>query len=207
MADTGQNAKVQEIRTRKYLATIHLLPDLRQKKAKEYLQVILTFTALIVAAIFAINPTLTTISDLQRQLSDAKDVDQQLQTKISHLSQLNVQYNILQPTLPLIYAAIPQTAEAHQLLAEMQGVLGLHHLTLNTISAIPTQAADATSATVHELTVQITADGNYQDLRDFLNDVITIQRILVPQSIIISKTEANKTTLQLSLSGNAYYFK
>lgn len=206
MAEPVQNSKIQEIRTRKYLATIHLLPDLRKKKSKEYLQVIFTFVALIIAAVFAINPTLTTISDLQREVSDANDVNQQLQTKINHLSQLNVQYNGLQTILPQIFETIPRTDEAHMFLAEMQGVLGLHHLTLTNIAANPAAATDSTNPAINVVSIQVTASGSYQDIRDFLSDVVTIQRIFTPQTIIISKVE-NKAGLLLTLNGNVYYFK
>ena len=68
----------------KYL--IALLPRLREKKIQTFTTLALTLITFTVFSVFAISPTLGTITDLQKQISDSQFVNQQLQTKITALS-------------------------------------------------------------------------------------------------------------------------
>lgn len=203
-----QTKRLQELHRQKYLANIRLLPDLQQKRAKEYFQVILTFVALIFAVVFAINPTLTTIANLNQQISTAKQVDGELQTKINNLSHLNLQYNSLQSELPNIYAAIPQTEEAQLLLAELQSIAQSHNLSIISVNAQIDPHQSATD--VKTLDFSISANGSYTNVRGFLNDNIHFQRIILPISISLNKTSTDSTSnssdsVNMIFNGNAYY--
>ena len=79
----------------KYREYLKLLPNMQQDTPQSFVTLLLTFAALSFFGIFAINPTLTTIADLKKQLADDTAVDQQLKTKISNLSSLQQQYNQL----------------------------------------------------------------------------------------------------------------
>ena len=67
----------------KYREYLKLLPNLQQEHAQSLLTLILTFAALCFFGIFAINPTLTTIADLEKQVADDRQVNQELTTKIA----------------------------------------------------------------------------------------------------------------------------
>src|SRR5580700_7871794 len=112
----------------KYREYLKLLPNLRQEQAQSLLMLILTFAALSFFGIFAINPTLSTIFDLQKQLSDDTLVNQQLQTKIDNLSALEQQYNELGTNLTNIYSAVPQNPEASLLSAQIAALVQKHNL-------------------------------------------------------------------------------
>jgi len=198
-----QKTKIQDIHRRKYFAAITLLPELQQQRAKEYFQIIITFAALIVAIVFAIEPTLTTIVQLNKEVSDAKQVNSALQTKITALSQLNIQYNQLQPILPQIYTAIPQTEEAQSLAMQIQALAFEHNVvaTALTIQADPIAGA---SLGTKDISFTLTVTGAYADLRAFLQDSIDFQRIILPTSITMSNQLGN-TSLSLLMSGKAYF--
>ena len=103
----------------KYREYLKLLPNMQQETARSFVTLILTFAALTFFGIFAINPTLTTIADLKKQLADDTDVDLQLKTKINNLSSLQQQYNQLGSNLTNILSAVPQNADAPFLSAQI----------------------------------------------------------------------------------------
>lgn len=199
-----QENKIQELHRQKYLSSIQLLPDLRQQKVKEYLQVIFTLVALIIAIIFAIKPTLTTISDLNRQITDATHVYNALQTKVNNLSKLSAQYVSLQSDFPNIEAAVPKSEDAQLLLAALQSLAQKHNLTITGLSTQLDTKQDTQKYRV--LTFNISADGSYADILSFLNDSVTFQRIILPVSINLTKnTDTSSNAINVTLSGNAYY--
>lgn len=194
--------KIQDIHRRKYLASVHLLPEGNQKRLKGYFQVIFTFLALIFAVIFAIEPTLTTITELNRQLLDSKNVSNALQTKISRLSQLNLQYSTLQPVLRNVFSAIPKTEDAQLLLAEIQSLAQQHSLSVNALNA----QADSTQTNPlgQDILLTIDLNGSYPDIRAFLEESTQFQRIILPTSITLSKS-VGSDSISLIMNGKAYF--
>src|SRR6185503_7132771 len=127
---TQHQQAIQAIHRERYLSTISILPDLRKKKTKDYFEVILTLIALIIAIIFAIYPTAITIVGLNKQLDDAKQLNQQMETKVATLHTLGIQYTALQPELQIILAALPKTGQEQIFAAEIQGLAQQDNLTL-----------------------------------------------------------------------------
>ncbi|HUD44164.1 MAG TPA: type 4a pilus biogenesis protein PilO [Patescibacteria group bacterium] len=201
--EKNQTKKIQDIHRRKYLANIHLLPDLQQKKLKEYLEVIFTFVAIILAVIFAIGPVLSTISDLNRQITDAKTEDTALATKITSLTQLNQQYNSLQSVLPNIYSAVPQSEESELFLADLQSLAQLDNVTITNINAQNNNNVITTGAQM--LSFSLSLSGNYSAIQNFIQDSINFQRMIVPISIVLTTNSVQNNEINLIINGNAYY--
>src|SRR5882724_873305 len=106
----------------KYREYLKLLPDMKKESNKAITMLIFTFLALSFLGVFAINPTFATIIALQKQLSDSTFIHQQLTTKMNNLSHLQQQYNNLTSDLPIVYNAIPQTAEVTHLVGQIQSL-------------------------------------------------------------------------------------
>ena len=68
----------------KYREYLKLLPNIQNEKTKAITMLIFTFVAMSFLGIFAINPTLSTIVELNKQLEESKFVHEQLQTKINN---------------------------------------------------------------------------------------------------------------------------
>ncbi len=203
---TQHEKNLESIHRRRYLSTIHILPDLRNKKNQDYLETFLTLTALILAAIFAIYPTLSTIVDLQKQLSDAEQIFQQLQTKKDALHSLQTQYtNLLtQPVFNEIFYAIPKSPQLENLAADIQSIGKENHLVQKSISISPVKDATNSNlpANVSTFSVAVSFEGRYQDMQSFLNQVVDIQRIVTIKSVEITKNPAdNALALTVLLYG------
>lgn len=108
--------------TTKYKEYLKLLPNMQQENTRIIITLIFTFFAMSFFGIFAINPTLSTIVSLKKQLADAQLVHDDLKTKIANLSVLQQQYTKLGPDLPVIYDALPKDAKAPTLLGQILGL-------------------------------------------------------------------------------------
>ena len=106
----------------KYREYIKLLPHAQQEGIKNFVTLLLTFAALTFFGIFAINPTLSTIIDLKKQLKDSKHVADQLQKKITSLSNLQQEYDTLTSQLPIVYEAIPQDPAVFPIAGQIQAL-------------------------------------------------------------------------------------
>ncbi len=203
---TQHEKNLESIHRRRYLSTIHILPDLRKKKTQDYLETLLTLSALILAAIFAIYPTLSTVVDLQKQLSDAEQIFQQLQTKKAALHSLQTQYtNLLtQPVFNEIFYAIPKSSEIEGLAADIQATGQANNLVQKSLSISPVKNSTESNlpANVSTFAVSISFEGSYQDMQNFLSQIVQIQRIVTIHSLEISKNPAdNALTLTVLLYG------
>src|SRR5687767_10764921 len=83
----------------------------RDEKTKNLSAIILTFLALSFFGLFAINPTISTIVQLKKEIADNQEVNQKLEEKITNLSTLQQKYNLLQNDIPFIFSAIPQNPQ------------------------------------------------------------------------------------------------
>src|SRR2546430_3831752 len=123
---------------------------------------ILSFAALCFLGIFAINPTLSTIADLKKQLADDNQVNQELQTKINNLSYLEQQYNQLGSNLTNILSAVPQNADAALLSAQIAALGKKHNLTFTSYRIDEVQLASLPKIpTTQTFIFTLQAQGNY----------------------------------------------
>src|SRR6266699_3633243 len=109
----------------KYREYLKLLPDMQKENVRAITMLIFTFAALSFFGVFAINPTLSTIITLKKQLADSSFVAEQLLTKINNLSALQTKYNLLQNDLPVLLEAIPDNAAAPTLMGQVVGLAQL----------------------------------------------------------------------------------
>src|SRR5690606_19872349 len=101
-----------------------------------------TFLGLSFLGLFAINPTLTTIIELQKQLEESKFVHEQLTTKMNNLSNLQQQYNTLSDDLIYVYDAIPQNADATKVIAQLYTLAEKENLQITSITISPVILSD-----------------------------------------------------------------
>src|SRR5471030_1526710 len=117
----------ENLSANKYRVYLKLLPSMEEETTYSFVTLALTFAALTFFGIFAINPTLSTIFSLQKQLADDTKVDKQLQIKINNLSSLEQQYNELGSNLSNIYNAVPENPQAPLLSAQVAALTKKHN--------------------------------------------------------------------------------
>jgi len=189
----------------KYKEYLKLLPNMREEHAQSLMTLILTFAALCFFGIFAINPTLTTIADLKKQLADDTDVNQELQTKIDNLSSLDQQYNQLGSNLTNILSAVPQDADAPLLTAQIAALSQKHNLILTTYRIDEVELASLPKITkTQSFVFTLEAEGNYNDMLAFATELDQLNRIITVENMEIGR-DSQTNNLELTLRGREYF--
>lgn len=199
--------QLKNTQVNKYLV---LIPSIKEEKTQKFTTTVFTILALIFFAIFAINPTLSTIASLQKQLDDDKFVERKLTEKINNLSILEQQYSTLENDLPFVYAAIPVDSNIPTLTGELQTLA--KNSNVNLIS-FQTSAVDVSDDLVgnkpfSSFSFSITLSGNYENIKQFIIRMSNIQRIITLGEVSISQSDTDKISgLNSVIKGIAYFKK
>ncbi|HEV2339770.1 MAG TPA: type 4a pilus biogenesis protein PilO [Patescibacteria group bacterium] len=187
----------------KYLATI--MPALKEKKVQSFTTLVFTLLAISFFGIFAISPTATTIVDLQKQISDDRFVDNQLAVKISHLSQLQGQFQTIQSQLPVVYAAVPTDPALATFVGQLQTLGTSGHVKVDNIQTLPVDLTQSSlSGKYNTFVFAINVEGNYADVADFLSAIIGFNRLLVVDSISVQKA-ASVEGYRINIQGRSFF--
>jgi Tfp pilus assembly protein PilO len=189
----------------KYREYLKILPNMQQEHARSVVTLILTFAALSFFGIFAINPTLSTIADLKKQLSDDMQTDQQLQTKITNLSALQQQYDQMGPNLTNILSAVPQNADAPLLTAQIAALTQKHNLKITDYRVDEVELASLPTLTTSQSFVfTLEARGEYKDMVPFATELNNLSRIITVETMEVNR-DSNTGNLTLTIRGREYF--
>jgi Tfp pilus assembly protein PilO len=188
---------------------LELLPDFSQEKTEKYTSLVLSLIALSVFALFAINPTLSTIAKLQKEIEDAGILSQRLEAKIADLASLQQAYKRLENDIPAVFESMPNSPLVPLIIGQIQSVAKDSSLRVIQIQNSETELFTEvdTNRKYNFYTFTITADGPYENILRFTENLINMQRIVNINIISIGKQTDTTGTLQLNLEGIAYYKK
>ncbi|MBI2621137.1 MAG: type 4a pilus biogenesis protein PilO [Candidatus Levybacteria bacterium] len=195
----------KNLRYEKYYKDI--LPYLKKEKNQRYFTIILTLGASIFFALFAINPTLSTIAKLRREIEDSRFVEKKLSEKINNLSKLSSEYQKIQADLPFIMDTIPQKPEAPTLVAQIQSIAGDNSVEISKLDLASVKLESQEASVSSSFSFGLTGNGNYDNLQKFISDLVNMQRIVSVESISISKDTGVDGDLELIINGSAYFKK
>jgi Tfp pilus assembly protein PilO len=191
----------------KYLA---FMPDLNQEKAKKFTTIVLTLAMSIILGLFAINPTLSTVANLRKQIDDDTFVEQKLVEKITNLSVLQQNYTGIKNDLPVVYDAVPISAQIPPLVAEIQTIAKNSNVKLDNFQTFTVDLSNTvpTNKKYSSFDFGFSSEGTYPDIINFMNQLSNFQRIITIDNISIStinnKDESNGT-LQLNFKGTVLF--
>lgn len=190
----------------KYREYLKLLPSIEKENTRIFVTLALTFGALIFFGIFAINPTLTTIAELQKELEDNIAVEQQLRTKLENLSSLQSQFTQIEPDLSYLYSAVPKTAEAPLLSAQIAALAQKQNLNVTAYRVAEVQLVSQnlapTKTTSFIFTIQ--AEGTYENMITFSSSLAQLERVVTVESMSIGR-DTKTNNLLLTLRGRQYF--
>lgn len=189
----------------KYREYLKLLPDIQHDHTHLFVMLALTFMALSFFGVFAINPTLTTIANLKKQVADNQQAERELTTKLGHLSALQQEYNVMGADLTRIYAAVPKSADVPLLSAQIEGLANQHNLTLSTYRVAEVQLVSAKkTGKTSSFIFTLQAQGNYNDMLAFSNQLANISRLITVESMQIGR-DSKTNNIVLTLRGRQYF--
>ncbi len=205
MIHNPKNTKIKYLSKTSYLI---LPPALQSEKTKKLTSIILTLTATIIFGIFAINPTVSTIVGLKKELGDKKSVQKALQEKIINLSKLQEQYTEIQEDIPYILETIPKNPSPALLAAQIQSIaqntnINITNLQAQAVELFNQQIAQQNKESSYSFSVSGT--GNFYDISAFISELVNMQRILTVDAFSIDQAAKPADNLRFSLQGSAYY--
>jgi len=177
--------------------------------ARVSMELFLSVGAVIFFAIFAIRPTLLTISDLINEIEEKEALDQQLTQKIAALSTAQTTYLQIQDRVFLLDQAVPAQPEFLNAVGVIEKVASEQELLVSGITAneIPSEesvevAADDVSQTVLPISVNVT--GSFIDIKAFVEELVQLRRAYVIDTITFSTNEERvqevwRTTISLGV--------
>lgn len=194
----------------KYREYIKLLPSMKKESTKAITMLIFTFIALSFLGLFAINPTLATIIELHKKLTESEFVHEQLTTKMNNLSSLQQQYNSLTEDLTFVSDAIPQNANVPTAIGQIEQLARQSNITITSLSIASVTLSDPK----HPQDVKkdssfifsLKAEGTYQDMLTFAKALTNFDRIVTIESLSFIKDEQN-SKLILGIEGREYFKK
>lgn len=181
------------------------LPDLKQEKTQKFTTILLTIIALAIFGIFAINPTISTIAGLQKELDDNTLVDNKLQEKINNLSSLQKKYNGMQKDLPLILSAIPKDSQVPLLAAQVQAVAKNTNVGIENFQSFQVGVQETASPRNYSsFSFTVSAVGAYNDVYNFLKNLSSMQRVISIDLLSLTK-KTGVDQVDLSVKGEAFF--
>jgi len=201
-----QFQKLKEKIYKDYLARYtKTLDKTTQQRLTAYIYIILSLFTASFFGVFAIKPTLDTISNLNKQYADNILVYEALKTKLAALQSLDNQYVVIQKDLDHVYLAIPQKNNipymTRQLedLAREKNVL-ITKLNFGTIELYP---AKKPTPNLYSFAFTISVEGSEENINTFITSIISFDRIVAIERIITGKVEATK--FGTTISGKSYF--
>lgn len=183
-----------------------------QPVAKVSLELFLSIGAVIFFAIFAIRPTILTMSDLIKEIEDKRKLDTQLAQKVASLSSVQTEYLNLQSRLGVLDVAIPSTPNLEEVLKILEKVASDQKLVISSIQVneIPNQE-DAEvpfeQKVRQNLTININVTGDYQTIRNFVEQLRNSQRAFIVEKISFTVSEERgRKILKATITTSAQYF-
>lgn len=193
----------------KYRQYLKILPDMRKENTRLITTLILTFVALSFFGLFAINPTLTTIIELQKQLDDSEFTHQQLSTKLVNLSTLQQKYTNLNSELGVIDNAIPKEAAATTLAGQLHTLaeeanITIRHLRVEEVALTAVKNPANPSNKGFSYVFNLETEGSYENMMKFAENTTNFNRIVTVEAISLTRDPGNNNLI-MNMRGRQYF--
>jgi Tfp pilus assembly protein PilO len=180
--------------------------------AKVSLELFFTVIAVIFFALFAIRPTLVTMSNLIKEIQDKEALDEKLKQKIASLSSVQGEFISIQDEVGILDNAIPSTPKFEEAISIIEKIASDVKLTIISLEAKeipkePTEPIDFEKAVRLRKVITLNVSGDYPSIRDFVDQVRNSQREISIDSIVfVVSDERGKKRLRTDITMSIHYF-
>lgn len=190
---------------RRYFLSVKAFYQKRQ--ARVYTGIVLSILTVAFFGFFAIRPTLVTISGLLKEIKDKKEVVNQMDQKINNLTKAQTNYNQIKEKLYLVDQSLPQDPGLSVLIKQLEALTRLSSVNFESVRFEKTNLQGETEKKENqEVTFSLVLSGNYQNLKNFLNSLDILRRVILVESFAFRSTmEEEIQILTLSINAKAYY--
>ncbi|HYD34939.1 MAG TPA: type 4a pilus biogenesis protein PilO [Vitreimonas sp.] len=162
--------------------------------AQVSLELFLSIGAIIFFALFAIRPTLLTMSDLIKEINDKRELDQKLAQKYAALQSAQEEYLGLQSRLAVLDEAIPSQPNLVEVIKIVEKLASDRRLVIVnlSVSEIPPETPfvpQGDTLNRQNLALKVIVTGDYPLIKAFLDDIKNSRRAFLVESIVFSTGE------------------
>lgn len=177
-----------------------------KQQAVAYLYVIFSLVALSFFGLFAIGPTITTITRLNQQFKEDNEALEKLKEKNSALQSLSAQYIDIQNDLPAIENAIPQSPKIAELTRQLESLTIKNDLVVQKLDTglLELYPAKNTNSSLFSFTFTIGVQGEESDVNAFIADLVNMGRIIGIERLTTGRQQGTYTA---SITGRAFYYR
>ncbi len=195
--------------------------DLRRYYRMPAVQVSLTLVLSVflmsIFVFFALRPTILSIVNLKKTISESKKVLQQLETKVNFLQKASNQLETLRPVIPNINNSIPNNGAMYSPIT-----FAIDELAFQTGVVVESESLGPTllysrilspftpnkNQKVVELSFNLRVSGGYSEVTNFLNLMMKMERIVLVDNVTIAKQAGarnSSASVVMNISGMAFY--
>jgi Tfp pilus assembly protein PilO len=189
----------------------YIEPVLKTPLVKTYGSLILSIVALIVFIVFAIKPTLETISNLQKELDIKTKTLADLNKKSEDLTLAQKNLNSLPSDTKLkLQTTLPTTVQVAGLVKSLEASTRESQATISALQfqplVIEPEIEGGKDPILQEIPFVYTMENSYEVVNAILTNLRANPRLLVIDNFAIN-TRSDSTNLLLSVTGRAFYIK
>lgn len=211
MSEASPNPNSTNAKKRRELATV-LNQFYMNPVAKASTELFLTIGLVLFLGVFAIRPTIVTMSDLLKEIESKKELDTALTKKIAALQTAQNQYLTIENDLPLLDEAIPEDPQViystkllEKIAAESKVVISSLSISVIPENTQPTVAFAQKSKQLLNISVKIS--GDYVSIREFVEALRNSRKSFIVESVVFALEEdRGSKKLSASVTIAAPYF-
>lgn len=195
-----------------FLNVLRLYKD--KPNFKIYLELVFSLFSIIIFMIFAIRPTVITISELNKEIKGKEEVLTKLKEKVANLQTASINLQNEASRLPLINQAIPGLASPEVFIKQIENIASQNGLLVIRFSAsdillvgkkediIKSKDFTSLSDDADELPFSVSVSGPYQNLFAFLKIIENLRRPIKVDSFTITSSVSDLgKVLTLTITG------
>lgn len=193
---------------------LQFIPKFKEEKTQKITTLILTIFAFSFFGFFAISPTLSTIAQLKKELSDNQFVNERLDEKIRNLSILQQKYLSLDKDLSNILSALPNYPQITLLVAQIQAIAKSNNIIITRLQTYDIEISGNKNSSSNDqnndnnysnFNFSLGVEGSYDKLINFLEDLSNFDRIIIIEGLAMSKNTTENNIMQLDIKGKAFF--
>lgn len=208
MADQKITTSAQVEQAKKFLLTFYQKPI-----AQVSTELFFTIAATIFFAVFAIRPTIITMTELVKEIEDKRKTLELLKRKVAVLSTVQNQYFTLQDQFYLLDETVPSQVSFEKTLRIIEKVasdlqIGVSTLQVQRLPVTPINDVPFKEKKPQLINLTISVTGSYAQIRDFADQLGNLRPLLTIDSIGLSSGETDNEldflTATFTIQGHFY---
>ncbi len=180
--------------------------------ARVSVELFLTIGFTLFLGVFAIQPTLITMTKLTEEIKQKKQLDEQLTQKVAALASAQVEYFKIQDKLLLLDQAFPTQVDVVYLAKVLEKTAGESSVIIQSMSFLElpeNQPADNTDKTLQpqKLRFSVSIEGSYTAIRSYVENLRKNRTTILVDSVVFSiKNNRGKERLLAGLNLSLPYY-